>query len=121
MEVSKLPENLQYVTKKNAEVTETEKKHIEGPLQKNVLKVLFDIIRANKLQPMACSANRTTLISTKQNTPTGWRTTDPSKLVPFYANYIGISYTSTCLFIYLFIKHAPSPGSDTTYYNVTSY
>jgi len=21
----------------------------------------------------------------------------------------------------LFIKHAPSPGSDTTYYNVTSY
>jgi hypothetical protein len=84
--------------KKNAEVTEIEKKHIEGPVLKNVLlKVLFpDIIRANKLQPTACSANRTTLIPNKQNTPKGWRTTDPSKLIPFYANYIGISHTSTC-------------------------
>jgi len=25
------------------------------------------------------------------------------------------------VFFILFIKHAPSPGSDTTYYNVTSY
>jgi len=25
------------------------------------------------------------------------------------------------VFFNLFIKHAPSPGSDTTYYNVTSY
>ena len=25
-----------------------------------------------------------------------------------------------CMY-FLFIKHAPSPGSDTTYYNMTSY
>jgi len=25
-----------------------------------------------------------------------------------------------CVCMYFFIKHAPSPGSDTTYYNVTS-
>jgi len=43
--------------------------------------------------------------------------------VCMYINYVCMHVCRyLCMYVLLFIiKHAPSPGSDTTYYNVTSY